>query len=793
MLVNHIKLILRSFGRSKNYTFLNLLGLTSGLVVFILITLYTSYEFSYDSYHEKGERIFRVYKQDAGNFYMGTDKFAVTPSPLAEALTTEFPEVVSATRIQSSSNALIKIDNEVHMHPKIFLADPDVFNIFTIDAITGESDKLLGENNAVALSQSQAIKYFGTTDVLGKVIHYDLIHPMTITGVFKDMPANSHFVMDMVFDFKSAKTLRGQSLNRWQNSSYHTFLLLQEGVDVQTLQSKLPQIRAKYANDPIDEDGQETVYTLQAMGDVHFTQGVNFDIAPTADAQALYIYLGIAFMVLIIAGINYVNLATARSVNRTKEIGVRKVVGASGSNLVFQFLLESFLLVFFSALLSVLVVLMVLPAFSNFINRPLSLDLSDPFRWFFLLLLSLGLSVMAGLYPSWVLTTFKPVVALKGKGEIKQRGTLFKNVLVVFQFTISSALIIGAVVLSQQLAFIQNADMGYERDQIIVLNIRDKGIRDQLKIFKDQVRKIPGVAAVASSSSLPNNISSSTDANWPGKSKETNITVYTGNVDYEFFELYNMEFAAGQAFRPGVASDKKGVILNEAAVKAFGWDDPIGRQYIRNSSDTGRVVGVIKDFNQHSLHLGIEPLQLFFREDQRRVSIKLSGDQLQQNLAAIQSVYDGFDPKYPFDYSYFDDIFDHAYQREMKAGQLAKWFTALTILVACLGLYGLATHKVQQRTKEVGVRKVLGASVTGILALLSRDFVKLLIIAFLVAAPVAYYTMNDWLNGFAFHININVFTMIATLVVMILVAGLTVGYRTYKAAVGNPVKALREE
>ena len=314
-----------------------------------------------------------------------------------------------------------------------------------------------------------------------------------------------------------------------------------------------------------------------------------------------------------------------------------------------------------------------------------------------------------------------------------------------------------------------------------------------MEVFTNEISKVPGVINVAGSSSLPNNISSSTNARWPGRGEDVRIPIYTASVGWDFFDLYELEFVAGGPFRREVESDKYATILNEKAVEAIGWDDPIGKQYITQQGDTGRVVGVLKNFNQHSLHLGIEPLQLFLRDNHWRVSIKMSGDNLKQTLAGVKEVYNTFNSAYPFDYNYFDDIFDRAYQSDIKTGQLAQWFTILTILIACLGLYGLAAHKVQQRVKEVGVRKVLGASVTRILFLLSRDFVKLLLIAFLIAAPLAYYVMNDWLNGFAFHISIGALTMVITLGMMILVAGLTVGYRTFRAAVRNPVEALREE
>lgn len=794
MLQNHLKPIFRSLLRTKSYTLLNLLGLSSGLIVFILITLYTTYEFSFDSYHENVDRIYRIYKADADNSYQGSNKYAVTPAPLAAALMDEFPEVQHATRIDSYGNVLVTIGDEVYMEPEVHISDPQTFKIFSFQAVSGYLTNFLQEKNTVALSESMAMKYFGRTDILDEVVYFRNEYPMKVSGVFKDMPKNSHFVLNVVFHFESVMLINEQALDRWNNNSYHTFLLMAPGAEAAVLQAKLPELRAKYVDDPIDEDGQETVYTMQPMTDVHFTQGVNFDIAPNSDPQSLYIYFGIALMVLIIAGINYVNLATSRAVNRLREIGIRKVVGAHSGSLVWQFLLESLIVVLMAMVLAIICLVMITPLFANFVDRPLFLDLTEPKSLIFLISLSLGLSILAGLYPSLILSSFRPADALKGHGRISQSsGSFFRNALVVFQFTVSSGLIISAAILSEQLSYIRNVDTGYTREQIIILYIRDKSIRDHIVVFKEELKKIPGVSAVAAASSLPNNISSRTMAKWPGKDKEMRIPIYTGSVDYDFFKLFELEFKEGSAFDRERVTDKKGVVLNEAAVKAFGWEDPIGRQYITQSRDTGRVVGVLKDFNQHSLHLGISPLQLFFRENQRRVSIRLMGDHIPETIKAIEQMYNLYDPAYPFEYNYFEDIFDRAYLSEIKTATLAQWFTALTILIACLGLYGLAANKVQLRIKEVGVRKVLGASVTTILTLLSKDFVKLLLLAFVIASPVTYYIMNNWLNGFAFHISISFSSMIMTFGIMILVAGITVGYRTYRAAVRNPVEALREE
>ncbi len=794
MWLNHLKISFRSLTRSKSYTLLNLLGLSSGLVVFILITLYTSHELSYDNYHEKGDRIYGLYKQDEGHFYQGTDKYAVVPFILAPTMMQDFPEVEAFTHMGSRNNVIMRVGDETFLEKKVHLADPAVFDLFTFDLLAGNRDELLNGPDAMVISESMAIKYFGKTDVIGEVIHFRNELPFRITGVIRDMPVNSHMLMHIILNFEGV--VRSQDgperLVNWNQSSYQSYVLLKPGVEAATVQEKLPVLREKYADDPIDEDGQESVYHLQALRDVHFSKDVIFDIAPKSDKQAIYVYAGIALMILIIALINYVNLATAKALNRAREVGIRKVIGAQRSSLIFSFITESGLLVFTAIALSLVVLLFLVPPFASFIDKPLVLELDSARFWFFLLSLAVSMTIISATYPALILSGFKPVAALKTRGSNRGGNAMFRNILVVFQFTISCALILGAATLTQQLNFIQNMDTGYSRDQIVVMRVRDKMIREQLDVFKEELRRISGVSAVSSSNSLPNNFTSSSNAEWVGQQDEE-VTLYTNTADYSFVDLYELELAEGRGFDESIATDETAVLLNEAAVKALGWENPVGKQMIRWWGDTGRVVGVLKDFHLHSVHLAIEPMQIFQRSGQFHVSVKMEGDHVEGILSDIESVYQSFNPVYPIDYSFFDDVFDRAYMSEIKAARLAKWFTALAIVIACLGLYGLATHKVQHRLKEVGIRKVLGASLTELLRLLSRDFVRLLLISFLIAAPVAWLVMDDWLNGFAYHIEMGIGTYLLALVLMVLMAGLTVGYRTYAAAVRNPVQALRDE
>lgn len=794
MIFKHLKTSIRSLIKAKAYSLLNIVGLSTSLIVFLLITLYVSKEFSYDKYHEKADRIYRVYKEDIGNFYQGSNFFAVVPSPLAPTMAKDFPEVEVATRVRRVPNTLVKVGDQVYLEDNTYSADPSIFNVFSLSIIAGNASDPLSAYESVVLSRTFAEKYFGSVDkALGETIMYRDERPVQVSAVFEDMPLNSHFRLTLVVNFEGQMNHDDESLTNWNNSSYYAFVLLVPGADGAELQAKMPELRTKYADDPVDEDGQESIYYLQPLSDVHFTSGVNFDIAPNADRQSLYIYLGIAIMILVIAGVNYVNLATGRAMNKTKEIGIRKVIGAQKNSLMFQFLLESGLLVFTSLVLAVVSLVFILPAFSNFIGKDIAYAID--FVPVLLQLMTLGvvMTLVSGIYPAILLAGFKPVTALKGKGKSAHGNAMFRNILVVFQFTISCALILGAIIISRQLNYIQSMEVGFDKEQIVVVNVRDRSIRDQLSVFKDELRKVPGVKAVASSNSLPNNMSSSTNANWPGRKDDEIVRIYTNTADYDFVDLYGLEIVEGRNFDPSIDSDKNAVLLNESAAKALGWENPIGKQMLRWWGDTGRVVGVLKDYHQHSLHLAIEPSQIFFSEDQSRVSIKLEGNSFNETIKALEAAYSKFNPAYPFDYAFFDEIFDRAYQTESKTADLVNWFTILDIIIACLGLYGLAAHKVQHRIKEVGVRKVLGASVSKILMLLSRDFALLLIIAFAIAAPVAYFFMDNWLNDFAYHISIDLLTFALALVLMLLVAGVTVGYRTYRAAARNPVESLREE
>ncbi len=791
MLKNNLIVTIRNLKKNKGNGFVNILGLSSALIVFLLTLVYTTYEFSYDTHHNRSEDIYRIYKS-VNTINDPEYRDSGTPAPFSKALIAEFPQVLGAARVMRYRKILMETDTEQFIEPLVHPADPSIFKVFSFESVSGNLDDFIAEPLTVALSESTALKYFNAVDVVGKTITFRGEIPMKISGVFKDMPDNSHFKMSVLVHLESVMEAFNQNMALWGNNPFYTYVRTEPNIDVKALEGRLPILREKYANDPMDEDGQEYTYFLQPFTDVHFDQKILGSLGTPVDGSRLKIFLIIASVILGMACINYVNLATARAIIRMKEVGIRKVIGARRSHLVFQFLLESGLLVFLSLAVALIVVSLILPAFANFVDRPLTLDFQALSIWFFIVGLGLLLTFISGIYPAIVTTNFKPVNALYGRGATGKKGGYVRNALVVFQFSASFVLIIGAIILGQQLHYIDNLDMGYAREQIVVLSTSDDAVDDRLQEYMDEVSKVTGVSAVATSWSLPTNVTSNTEANWTGISDAERLPMYMLGVTHDFFDLYEIDVIEGRAFDKEIPTDRKSILLNETAVKRLGWEDPIGREMIMQSGLKSTVIGVVKDFHIKSLREEIQPLQILLSSNYATLSVKIDAD-LYETLVKIEEVYESFSPVYPFEYKLFEDIYDEAYAEDQKTSKISFWITILTIIIACLGLYGLATHKVEHKAKELGVRKILGAATAQILGLLAKDFMKLLLIAFLVAGPLAYYFMNQWLNDFAYHISIGPSTFVITLLLMIAIAALTIGYRTYRAAVSNPVDALRDE
>ena len=796
MLFHYIKVLLRTLWRNKTYSALNLIGLTGGMIAFLLIALYVQYEFSFDQYHEKKDRIYRVAMQNKGNEYFGSDRYAVTPAPLAPSLLDEYPDVEAATPVFARKNTLIGVDQQSYLEENVVGASREIFDIFSIEILSGNKSELLTQKYSGVISESLAQKYFGNASPIGQTIRYKEAHPYTIVGVMADMPVNSHFQIELLLDFAGMLDSEATTIDDWNANYFYTYCLLKEDADPQALEAKLPQLVAKYIEDPTAgaEAFQNTRYYLQALPDIHLYSNINFEINPNGEIRTMRVFALIAILILLIAGINYINLSTAKAFRRAQEIGIRKTIGAQRRQLIFQFLGESFFLSFCSLFLALSLVHYLLPGFSAFVGRELSLSPIEQ-SWLipFLFLIFLLVGLLSGIYPALVLSSFKPIATLKSVTPSGNKRSVLRNALVVTQFTISAALIISTLVISRQLDFIQNKDMGFSREQVVVLNIRDFELRKKTSVLKEELLRIPEVEMVSTASDMPNFFDSSTGADWPGKPADVDVRLYTGLIDYDYLDLFDMELAEGRGFSREFGDERNAVLLNESAVKALGWEEPIGKQLLKWGQDTATVVGVLKDFHHNSLHLSIAPMQLFFSDASRQVAVKVSGKHLPETIAAIETAQKQFAPNFPVEYQFFEESFEQAYQNEIKTGKMARWFTLLIIIIACLGLYGLSAFTLEMRTKEVGIRKILGATVSSLLLLLSRNFVSLILLAFLIAAPVAYYLMAEWLQNFAYHTDIGFSIFIWTLVAMLAVTLLTVGYKTLKTDMGRPVDALESE
>jgi putative ABC transport system permease protein len=604
--------------------------------------------------------------------------------------------------------------------------------------------------------------------------------------------------MDFVVPFETWGDIAGYDLSRWGVSGYYTYILLHEDADPAELEGKFPAFLEKYWDErsPVHDR-----YFLQPLTSIHLHSHLIAELAPNNDIKNIYLYISIAFLVLVIACVNYVNLSTANSIQRGKEAGIRKIIGARRGQLIRQFLCESTVLAFIALLFSLVIVEIVLPAFNSFVERDLHLDLtanSSLLLWLLAIMALIGIG--AGSYPAWGISAFRPVTVLKENFKGNPGGGVIRNTLVVFQFTVSIILIACTLVVKKQLDYVRDKDVGYSKDQIITVTVRDREARRNFEAIKTELKRHPEIISVSSSSNLPNYIASQGRARWPGIPEDLDIPIYVGLVDFDFLDLYEIEIVDGRNFSRDYPSDAGGAfLLNESAVRAIGWESPVGREFIHGGhlgvGGRGEIVGVMKDFHLHSLHQEIEPLYFYLDpgQDHSYLSIKVRPQHLSETVDYIKTQMEAFSPKFPFEYRFFDDVFDEVYKSERKLGSVLSIFSLLAVVIACLGLYGLVSFTTEQRTKEIGIRKVMGATLTNIVTLLTKDFSKWVVIANLIAWPVVYYAMNNWLQNFAYRTEIGLATFVTSAVIVLLIALLTVSHQAISAALTNPIDSLRYE
>jgi putative ABC transport system permease protein len=794
MLRNYFNIALRNLWKDKLYTVINVAGLAVGMACFVLIALFIGYEMSYDTGHEKAGRIYRVAQRQPGNAYRGTDGFTVTPRVLAPTLEAEFPEVEAASTLQVDESLLTK--GEKAFYEKGLFADEKVFEVFTIPVLEGAGKEALKDPNTILLTRSLARKYFGDQNPVGQTLLLRNERPLTVRGILADVPGNRHFTYDYVTSPKNLPYYEEEG-DAWVNNNYLTYLVLPEGYDYRKLAQKLASLDRYLGGYARVGLPFKPVFFLQPLRDIHLRSHLNFEKGNNGDIRYVYFFASVALVILLLASVNYTNLTTAQSARRAKEVGMRKVIGAGRRQLVYQFLGESLLLTIISFGLGLLLAKGLLPAFNQMLGQNIPFGAAgNPGLLITLLAIALLVSGLSGLYPAVYLSALSPIQALKG-GPLSnpKRGTGLRNLLVVGQFAASTVLAIGSVVVYQQLRYIQHKELGYNRDQVVYVPYRNADISRAMPAIRARLLSNPRIESVSFPVYMPLNMHSETIVKaWEGNHSRQDLFIYRNYVDYDFLDLFQIRLKEGRNFSPDHPTDSTDTyLLNEAAVKAMGWQSAVGKSF-----DGGKVIGVVKDFHFQPFDLAIKPLYLKFRRgkgayDLDHIAIRVKTEDLPGTLAGIGKSIRPLLPGLAYEPRFMDQAYAQLYASEQRLGQTFSLFTLLALFIACLGLFGLVSHHVLQRTKEIGIRKILGASVPQLVALVSREFVKLIGSAFLIATPVAWYAMHRWLAHFAYRVDISWWIFAGAGVLSLGIALLTVGFQGTRAALANPVKSLRSE
>jgi putative ABC transport system permease protein len=806
MFSNYIKIAWRSLLRNKSFSAINILGLSIGMAVCFIILLFVQDELSYDRFNTKANNMYRVVFK--ANINGGKINESNVMPPVARALQNDYPEVKEVTRLRTLGNPHVLIDGKQFTDASMVFVDSNFFSVFTIAFLQGNAKTALLQPHSMVISKALAQKYFGNENPLGKLINFsqrDNSPPFTVTGVFDKIPANSHFHFDM---FGSMVTDPDERSNSWMTSNYFTYAVLQNGYDHKKLEAKLPGMVEKYMGPQIQQSmglslaqfrtkGNELGFVLQPLMAIHLHGNSSSEFEPGGDIRYIYIFSAVALFMLLIACINFINLSTAGAAKRAKEVGVRKVMGSRKQDLVKQFLLESILITAIALSISAILVQLALPVFNELSGKNLSFGFNiKPLT----ALAGLGIvvSLLAGIYPAFFLSSFKPIATLKGKLTAHTNTYNLRSGLIVFQFFIAICLITGTIVVYEQMKFIQTTKLGYNKEQLLVLN-NSWALGDNERVFRDQLLNDSRVENVTISGYKPAGPSYNNNALAYPEGRDNQIMkTLEYKVDERYIPTLGMQMAAGRNFSPSMPTDSQAMIINETAAKAFGWgDDAIGKKIIRENSDRGHnfaytVVGVVKDFHFKSLHEAITPLLMVLNPENGLI-VKVKTKDIGSLLASMKQQWASFNTTEPFYYSFMDELYNKTYSAEQKTGSILNIFAVLTILVACLGLFGLATYTAEQRAKEIGIRKVLGASVTQVTSMLSKEFLKLVCIACIIAFPLSYWIMHQWLLDFAYRIHLTAWMFLAAAVIAILIALCTVSVQSIKAALANPVKALRSE
>lgn len=811
MLRSYVKSSYRSLLKNKAYTIINVTGLAVGITCCLLISLYVRDEMSYDKFFDQSERIHRVALERV--YPTNTRYFGSSPVNLAPTLIENYPEVEAAGRLHKlffQNEIEVTIEDKSFNETNYLFADNNFFKVFSFDFIEGNAETVLSGFNEVVITESTAKRFFGNVPALDKIYKIDTTS-FVVSGVIADLPTNSHMQFDILGSIESLPFLeQAASSNNWISPWLFTYIKLREGVEPSSFEEKLPELVESYAMASIlrqlsisaedyPNSGNEFNYFLQPIEDIHLKS--NLDVEIKANSNITYVYLLIATVVfiLIITCINFINLATARSAERAKEVGIRKVLGSRKALLIRQFLTESNIVAISAFILALVTSWLLLPKFNILVSKSLTLDvLANPFALIGLITSVLAIGTLAGLYPALVISSINSAVVLKGKYNSSKKGVWLRNALIVFQFFVSITMISGMLLLNKQMKYMQNKQLGFNQENVIVLNqAQDLGTDQQA--FKNEVMNMEGVETLAYGFAMPGEFIGNmiTDSEIPDRPQ---VRTFTVSVDDDYFEALGIEVVAGRGFERGFV-DSTTVIINEAAAHLLGYKEPVGRKVMNTNPGQNQpveftIVGVVKDYHHQSLHTEIPPMVLFNVSERAiltKAAIKVKTSNMLSTLQRIEEKWNEFETGGPISYSFLDQNLQELYEADNKTGSIFSLFTAITIIMACVGLFGLATYVTQQRTKEIGVRKVLGASVTNIVILLSMNFTKLIVLSFALAIPLVYYGMSKWLETFAYHTNIDVLTLVAAGLLTLILAWITISYYSIKIAILNPVKSLRSE
>ncbi|MBE7172077.1 MAG: ABC transporter permease [Williamsia sp.] len=808
MFRNYLKIAFRNLLKSKGYSAINITGLAVGLATGLVILLFVLDETNYDRYNQKADRIYRV----DGDIRFGGDHYilAVAPDAMGSALLKDYPQIEQAVRFRNYGGMRVKKGDEWIQEDRVISTDSTLFDVFTLPLIEGNARTALANPHTVVITEQVAKKYFNSTAVLGKVLQVNDAVNYTITGVIRNIPSGSHFNFDFFLPLADASESRE---NNWVSNNFNTYIVLKEGADPKALEAQLDLLAERYIGpqvksamninmDDFKKSGNWVRYSLTPLTRIHLYSDKTAELAPNGSVQYVYIFSAIAGFILLIACVNFMNLSTARSANRAREVGIRKVLGSRRLQLVYQFLAESFLITCISLLLALGLVLLLLPLFNQVSGKELRVA-SLGKQGFLTLMIPLVLVVgfVAGSYPALFLSSFRPVSILKGKLATGLKGGWLRSGLVVFQFTITVVLLVATVVVQSQLNFIRNKQIGFNRAQVLVVQHTNALSRQAAIHFREDLLNISGVQAATLTGYLPTSGSRSDSPLFPDATlnQKRAVSMQTWNIDEYYIPTLGMHMSKGRNFSSGFPTDSSAVIINEAAAKLLGFDDPLNKPLYQMNSFTKKdvsaytIIGVVKDFNFNSIRQRVTPLALFLRPSRGSLALRIQSANLTSLIGQVRQQWKALLPNQPFDYTFMDDDFNRIYQSEHRVGRIALSFSALAIFIACLGLFGLVTYAAEQRTREIGIRKVLGASVSSIVNMLSKDFLKLVVLSLFVAFPLAWWGMNKWLEDFAYRISIGWWIFAAAGLTALLIALLTVSFQAIKAALMNPVKSLRTE